>query len=799
MTLIASWLRLELRRRWRSLTVLALLVAVAGATVMTSFAGARRTASVLDRLEAHTLPATAAVLANTPNFDWRPVHRLPEVEAFTTFGPTFPIEGLPPEAEAEPLLLPTTMRTIERGVVRHGRMFDSRRSDEGIISPQISRKYHLAVGDTVVVVLPTPQQLHEAVENDGPTGRYTGPRLHVHIVGIVVSRWFSDSLALSPGVARHYRANTAGSTRPDRPLYANALFRLRGGSSTMPQFRADLARVTGRPDLEVVDVDQWSDRPYQQRASFEARCLFALGLAALIAALFLVGQAIARFVATTVADLQVLRPLGLTPGQMAAAATAPLAVVGVVGGGAATAGAIAASGWIPFGSLADAEPAAGVRADWVVLAPGLVAIAVLVAAGATLAAWSALARGGRGTVARRSMVAGVAARTGLPVPVVVGARFALEPARGRNSTTVRPAVIGAVTGVLGVVAAFTFSSAVSDAAAHPERFGQTFQLSAFIGFGGQDFAPTGRLVHSLAASDRVAGVDDARVGVATGPHGHGSVSLYTYRSGRKPLDVVTVSGRLPARADEVMLAPDTLKTLDVEVGDTVPLSGQSGTSRFTVVGAGLVPAGAHNTYADGGWLTDAGYDALFHGFKFHLVYVALRPAARTAHAGAALAADLARRDHALKGVSFSTPDELTQVKTLREVRALPIALGIFLAVLAIGAVGHAVVTTVRRRSRELAVLRALGMTQQQSRVAVATHATLLGVIGILVGLPLGLALGRTVWRAVAHETPFQYIAPLAATTLAILVPATLLLANALAAVPGQLAARMRLAQVLRAE
>jgi ABC-type antimicrobial peptide transport system permease subunit len=110
-----------------------------------------------------------------------------------------------------------------------------------------------------------------------------------------------------------------------------------------------------------------------------------------------------------------------------------------------------------------------------------------------------------------------------------------------------------------------------------------------------------------------------------------------------------------------------------------------------------------------------------------------------------------------------------------------------------------VVTTVRRRSRELAVLRALGMTQQQSRVAVATHATLLGVIGILVGLPLGLALGRTVWRAVAHETPFQYIAPLAATTLAILVPATLLLANALAAVPGQMAARMRLAQVLRAE
>ena len=65
-------------------------------------------------------------------------------------------------------------------------------------------------------------------------------------------------------------------------------------------------------------------------------------------------------------------------------------------------------------------------------------------------------------------------------PVVVGARFALEPGRGRAAVPVRPALLGAVAGVLGVLAAFTFSAGVSDAAANPARFGQTWQLGAFL-------------------------------------------------------------------------------------------------------------------------------------------------------------------------------------------------------------------------------------------------------------------------------------------------------------------------------
>src|ERR1700759_641470 len=116
---------------------------------------------------------------------------------------------------------------------------------------------------------------------------------------------------------------------------------------------------------------------------------------------------------------------------------------------------------------------------------------------------------------RGPAVASAIARAGVAVPVVIGTRFALESGRGRTAVPVRPALIGAVTGVLGVLAAFTFSHGVTDASKHPERFGQTFQLDGFEGFNSQDFGPSAKVLKALQASPLVEGVDDARTAVAT--------------------------------------------------------------------------------------------------------------------------------------------------------------------------------------------------------------------------------------------------------------------------------------------
>jgi ABC-type antimicrobial peptide transport system permease subunit len=134
-----------------------------------------------------------------------------------------------------------------------------------------------------------------------------------------------------------------------------------------------------------------------------------------------------------------------------------------------------------------------------------------------------------------------------------------------------------------------------------------------------------------------------------------------------------------------------------------------------------------------------------------------------------------------------------------DVRWLPVVLGGFLGLLALAAVGHSLATAVRRRAREVAVLRVLGMTRGQTRGVVVTQASLLAIIGLLFGVPLGLALGRTVWRTVAHSTPIVYVPPTDVLAMVLLVPGALIAANLLAVWPARRAARLRVAEILRTE
>jgi ABC-type antimicrobial peptide transport system permease subunit len=272
--------------------------------------------------------------------------------------------------------------------------------------------------------------------------------------------------------------------------------------------------------------------------------------------------------------------------------------------------------------------------------------------------------------------------------------------------------------------------------------------------------------------------------------------------GGKRVPVVLTDGRMPAAADEIVLAPTTADELHAVTGSVVHLAGASGPLPLTVTGIGFVPSGPHNDYSDGAWLTPAGYDRLFKGahfaFKFHAATVALRPGADVQAVAQRLDAK-ARKITGGQAFTFTTPDPLTMVQGVKDVAVLPLALSAFLAVLAIGAVGHALATAVRRRGHELAVLRALGLTRPQSRLIIVTQGTLLAVIGLAFGIPLGIALGRILWRAAADVTPLAYRPPVAILALLLIAPAVLLAANLLAAWPARRAARLRVAQILRTE
>ena len=804
MRMTTTWLRLELPRRWRSLTVLALLIALATATVLTATAGARRGDTAVNRLYGPTLPATVTVLPNQPGFDWNKVRALPEVAALTTFPVSFGFDVQGASVEEASALFPTMdaamTRTIERPVVLSGRLYNPR-AEEVVVTPKFAAVYHKHPGDTLTLLLASPRQINDDSAGDGVPP--AGPRVRVRIAGVVRSPWITDvdgstgAVLPSPALYTHYRANILGTSGQ---VYVNALARLRGGQAAIPAFRADLARVTGRNDIDVWNNSVFFGDPLRRLTAYEAACLLAFAAAALITALFLVGQALGRYVSATTADLQILQSVGLTRGQGAAAAAAAPALAAVAGATVGVAGAIVASQWMPIGGASLVEPHPGIDADWLVLSIGWVAVPLLVLIASLALAARTLSSRRSGEVERRSLVVAAASGVGLPLPLVIGSRFALEPGRGRSSLPVRPALLGAVTGVLGVLAAFTFAAGVSDAASHPERFGQTWQLTAFFGLNGQDGGHTGSALRAVAADHDVTGVDDARIGGAQS--GQVSVESFTYAPvAGKAVPTVLVSGRMPAARDEIVLAPVTANQLHAKTGSVIKLTGGTDPVTERVTGIGFVPAGPHNDYSTGAWLSSAGFSHLFAGahysFKYHAAVVSLRPGADAAAVARRLNQEAARAGD--PAMTWSLPDPITAVQEIQDLQVLPLALSAFLAVLALAAIGYAVTAAVSRRRHDLAVLRALGLTRGQTRLAVATQATVLALVGLLFGIPLGLALGRFLWKAVAGFTPLAYNPPLAVWTLVLIAPAALLMVNILAVWPQWLAARLRADQILRTE
>jgi predicted lysophospholipase L1 biosynthesis ABC-type transport system permease subunit len=164
--------------------------------------------------------------------------------------------------------------------------------------------------------------------------------------------------------------------------------------------------------------------------------------------------------------------------------------------------------------------------------------------------------------------------------------------------------------------------------------------------------------------------------------------------------------------------------------------------------------------------------------------------------GAALAAIQSRVGPERVAAPADLPPELLN---LERVRSVPLILVGFLVVLAISALAHQLIASVRRRQRDFAVLRSIGFTRPMIATIVMSQSTCVGLVALLVGIPLGLALGRLGWSWVAHAVPLVLVPPLALAALALTLPITLVVANAVAAYPARRIARLGVAEALRTE
>ena len=83
--------------------------------------------------------------------------------------------------------------------------------------------------------------------------------------------------------------------------------------------------------------------------------------------------------------------------------------------------------------------------------------------------------------------------------------------------------------------------------------------------------------------------------------------------------------------------------------------------------------------------------------------------------------------------------------------------------------------------------------------AVAWQASVAAVIGIVIGVPLGIVVGRWLWTLFARQIYAVPEPSVPVLSVALVALGTLVLANVVAALPGLIAARTPTALLLRAE
>ncbi len=818
----AAWMRAraDIRARPLSLVLVTILVGLIGAIAITALAGARRSDSAFDRYRTQQREPEAIVLScpggiPIPETDLAAVQRLPEV-ADSTIAVSAPANIR--DTAGQPLLY---RREHLEGTITGFRSA----ADAALYQPKVLAGRLPVAADEVAVTYGTTGSISNTGAPDAPRPE-VGDSIDIFMVPAADAA--NGKFPTDPADEVRYRVRVVGRVLLPGELLGDqgnvwaspafvdahlqqarfcdaAVVQLRHGLDDSTEFLSGVYKINSGAAV----LDMTGEAIFISRSTHLAAIILRL-LAALaaLAGIVVLGQSLARRTSLGAIDTPILRALGMTRSQVVRAAALPAVAVAAGGTIIAVVAAIAASSAFPTGISRIAEPDPGIRIDPMAIGLGVVVIVVTTILSVVLPArFAASGRGGvegaleyRGAE-RRSRIASLVARLPLPASAGAGARFALEPGHGRTATPVRSAVVGLSFAVALMVAAFGFSASMDHFGSTPRLWGLDFDFGAGQPFAGDVFQKKAVPVIRDDPDVMTLAVGNFQQYVSLdGPAGRSQEAVWGLETvkGSPPISTTMLEGRWPDAAGEIALGRETLAAVGLNVGDQVTVRATGQTVRMTIVGVPVFPDfGFGPGLGRGVAMTLGSLQGFYPAATENLVLGDFRP-------GVDQEAAVSRwNDEVLSAIgAASRIGDLrvmgATVQATTSSRALPLQLSVLFAAAAFATLVHVLLTSVRRRRRDLAILQTLGFRRGQVAATIAWQALTLAGLALLIGVPVGILLGRLGWAAFAYRLGVvsePVISPLSV----IVIPITLAVSLIVSLGPGLVARRVRPAAVLKAE
>jgi ABC-type lipoprotein release transport system permease subunit len=701
--------------------------------------------------------------------------------------------------EIPPASLPRTVKLLS------GRMPNQAAPGEVLASYTLARDNGVRLGSVIRVMIPTREQVQLG---RGKVRPQDVPRRSLRVVGLVVTQNEFPS-----GIGDRYDLFTtrafAAAVNPHAAVLKTYYVRLKHRAADQPAFDTQL-RPLGSLGSDDLDLDAAAIQ-----RGIKPQAVGWLGLACLagLAGIAVVGQAAARQFETDADDRKVLAALGLRVRQFVALGLVRGALIGAVGAAGAVILAAALSPLTPVGEARLADESAGaVVLDPLVTPLGAVAAVLAVVA---LSAWPAVRSAkllGRGD--SPPLIPGVVVRAvtwgGAPPAAVLGVRYALERGRGRQPVPVGSALIGSVLALAALCATTIFGASLARLLSSPALYGAPFQVQFANGGIGNGKVITGQLLSSLLHDTGIARIT---LGTVAEIHVNGhQVRAVAVKPVRGPALISKVDGRLLRGAREIMLGASTMRSAGAHPGGVVrvsvpdPVTHTPRTVTFRVTGsASFPPSFGTGGLGSGAVLTTAGLSRAQCPVGVTQAGCVAKAARGAIYSllvrsvqGPAGAAAIAMYTTKYRGFIAETERPLDLVNFGVSVN-FPLLFGGLLALFGTATMVHLLLVSVTRRRTEAGLLKVLGFVRRQVAEVVGWQATVIACVGILAGIPLGIAAGRAAWRVFATNFGVVPVSVVDVGVLALLAVGVLVAANLLAVVPALIAARSRPADLLRAE